>query len=52
MDIEKTVFISGRLENVDIFRLPYRGSQIYFSQIFVDQAKEHGFEGVDFIPVR
>lgn len=45
--IMKVAFQENALCDVDVFRLPHRGSAVYVSQRFVDRVNESGLVGLD-----
>jgi hypothetical protein len=49
MRIKKPVFKPAMIANAEIFRLPYRASPTYVSQIFVDRVNGVGLEGLEFL---
>lgn len=48
MDIEQASFIRSRIELLNLFRLPHRGSPVYVSQHFVDRVRSAGLRGLHF----
>ncbi len=48
MHIERYVFHTSIVRNIDIFRLPYRVSPTYVSERFVDAVRASGLKGLEF----
>lgn len=51
MRITKPAFIPSAVKDIDIFRLPHRGSPTFVSQRFVDRVEAAGLKGLDFTEV-
>lgn len=48
MRVKKVAFLASKIEGLDLFRLPHRGSSTYVSERFVDRVKAAGLRGLVF----
>jgi hypothetical protein len=48
MRIKKIAFVTSKIEDIDLFRLPHRASATYVSARFVERVKAAGLVGLEF----